>query len=384
MDAAIGGKTAINIAAGKNLVGAFHPPAGVLADLDTLATLPRREYVSGLAEVIKAGFIADPVILDLIEQDPAGAATPGGPHERELVERAIRMKAAVVAADLREAGQREMLNYGHTLGHAIERAEDYTFRHGEAVADRHGLRRGRRQAGWPAGRADGGSGTGAILAAVGLPTTLPGGCWPRAAATRWPSTRRPGGQHLRLVVLDGLARPGILADPPEELLARAYAGGAEHADGARAQRAEPGQARVPRARRLRHGDLDDLRQACAATAAELGLAVDFRQTDDESQLIAWVHEAADGRMPIVLNPAAFTHYSYALRDALAMRTAPLVEVHYLQPRRARGVPAQLRGGGRRRRDHRRFRVRLVPAGAARDRGLLAGDARSTAAWSPPT
>src|SRR6266568_1554342 len=134
VDAAVGGKTAINIAAGKNLVGAFHPPAGVLADLGALATLPPGEYVSGMAEVIKAGFIADPAILGLIEQDPAGASAPGGPRERELVERAIRMKADVVAADLREAGRREMLNYGHTLGHAIERAEDYAIPHGEAVA----------------------------------------------------------------------------------------------------------------------------------------------------------------------------------------------------------------------------------------------------------
>jgi 3-dehydroquinate dehydratase II len=77
--------------------------------------------------------------------------------------------------------------------------------------------------------------------------------------------------------------------------------------------------------------LADLRAACAATAEELGLSVDFRQTDDESQLIAWVHEAADGKVPVVLNPAAFTHYSYALRDALAMRTAPLVEVHISNP-----------------------------------------------------
>jgi 3-dehydroquinate dehydratase II len=77
--------------------------------------------------------------------------------------------------------------------------------------------------------------------------------------------------------------------------------------------------------------LDELRERCAATAAELGLATDFRQTDDESELIAWVHEAADGRVPVVLNPAAFTHYSYALRDALAMRTAPLVEVHISNP-----------------------------------------------------
>jgi 3-dehydroquinate dehydratase-2 len=77
--------------------------------------------------------------------------------------------------------------------------------------------------------------------------------------------------------------------------------------------------------------LAELRDQCAATAAELGLAVDFRQTDDESELLAWVHEAADGRVPVVLNPAAFTHYSYALRDALAMRTAPLVEVHISNP-----------------------------------------------------
>jgi 3-dehydroquinate dehydratase II len=77
--------------------------------------------------------------------------------------------------------------------------------------------------------------------------------------------------------------------------------------------------------------LEDLRVVCAATAAELGLSVDFRQTDDESELIAWVHEAADAKAPIVLNPAAFTHYSYALRDALAMRTAPLVEVHISNP-----------------------------------------------------
>lgn len=77
--------------------------------------------------------------------------------------------------------------------------------------------------------------------------------------------------------------------------------------------------------------IDDLARECAATAAELGLAADFRQTDDEAEMLAWVHEAADRRLPIVLNPAAFTHYSYALRDALAMRTAPLVEVHLSNP-----------------------------------------------------
>jgi 3-dehydroquinate synthase len=220
VDAAIGGKTAINIAAGKNLVGAFHPPAGVLADLDALATLPPAEYVSGMAEVIKAGFIADPVILDLVERDPAGAARPGGPHERELAERAIGVKAEVVAADLREAGRRETLNYGHTLGHAIERAEGFTIRHGEAVAIGMVFA---AAVGRLAGRLDVPTAERhrEVLAAVGLPTTYQRGSWTALRGAMAVDKKTRGG-HLRMVVLDGLARPGILADPPEDLLARAY------------------------------------------------------------------------------------------------------------------------------------------------------------------
>jgi 3-dehydroquinate synthase len=220
-DAAIGGKTAVNIPEGKNLVGAFHPPAGVLADLSALATLPPAEYASGLAEVIKAGFIADPVILDLVEADPAGSARPGGRHERELVERAVAMKAAVVSADLHEAGPREYLNYGHTLGHAIERAEGYTMRHGEAVAI--GLCYA-AQVGRLAGRLDPATARRHrdILAAVGLPVRYQPGAWPRLRAAM-SLDKKARAARLRLVVLDGLARPGILADPPEELLEQAYA-----------------------------------------------------------------------------------------------------------------------------------------------------------------
>ncbi len=219
-DAAIGGKTAINTTAGKNLVGAFYPPAGVLADVTTLATLPAAEYVSGLAEVIKAGFIADPVILDLIESDPAAASKPGGRHERELIERAIAMKAGVVTADLREAGQREFLNYGHTLGHAIERAEDFSVRHGEAVAIGMCFAAAAARL---AGRLD--DGTAArhrqILAAVGLPTYYRGGSWPELRKVM-AVDKKTRAARLRLVVLDGLAEPGILADPDEDLLERAF------------------------------------------------------------------------------------------------------------------------------------------------------------------
>ncbi len=220
-DAAIGGKTGINIPAGKNLVGSFHPPVGVLADLTALATLPGAEYRSGLAEVIKAGFIADPVILDLIEADPVGSAAPSGRSERELVERAVRMKAAVVSADLREAGPREVLNYGHTLGHAIERTEHYRLRHGEAVAI--GMVYAAAVARL-AGRLDAATADRhrRLLAAVGLPVSYPAGAWPRLREAM-AVDKKARGARLRLVVLDGLARPAILDDPPEELLEQAYA-----------------------------------------------------------------------------------------------------------------------------------------------------------------
>jgi 3-dehydroquinate synthase len=221
VDAAVGGKTAINIPAGKNLVGSFYPPAGVLADTDLLGTLPPADYASGLAEVIKAGFIADPVILDLIEADPEGSARPGGPHERELIERAIRVKAAVVAGDLREAGPREMLNYGHTLGHAIELAEDYQIRHGEAVAI--GMVYAAAVARL-AGRLDEATARRhrAILSAVGLPTGYRPGAWPTLREAM-AVDKKSRAATLRLVVLDALATPGILDAPPEDLLERAYA-----------------------------------------------------------------------------------------------------------------------------------------------------------------
>ncbi|MFY9928802.1 MAG: 3-dehydroquinate synthase [Streptosporangiaceae bacterium] len=219
-DAAVGGKTAIDIPEGKNLVGAFHSPAGVLADLVTLETLPRADYVAGLAEVIKAGFIADPVILDLVRANPEGAVVPHGAHARELIERAIAVKADVVSKDLSEQGLREILNYGHTLGHAIERVEDYRFRHGDAVAI--GMVYVAELARL-AGRLD--EATCAlhrsILASVGLPTTYPAGAW-TSVREAMSVDKKARGARLRLVVLDGLARPSILDNPSEELLRQAY------------------------------------------------------------------------------------------------------------------------------------------------------------------
>lgn len=132
VDAAVGGKTGINTEAGKNLAGAFHSPRAVIADTSVLATLPKADFNAGMGEVIKCGFIRDQAILDLLAgQPPVDADDIRLP---ELIERAVAVKAQVVGSDLREAGMREILNYGHTLAHAIEKLSDYRVRHGEAVA----------------------------------------------------------------------------------------------------------------------------------------------------------------------------------------------------------------------------------------------------------
>jgi 3-dehydroquinate synthase len=219
MPSSVVGKTGINTGAGKNLVGSFHPPAGVLCDLTALETLPVHDYVAGLAEVVKVGFTHDPRILELIESDPTAARSPQGPHTRELVERAIAVKAAVVGDDLTEQGSREFLNYGHTLGHAIEKVEDYGWRHGAAVSV--GLVFV-AELGRLAGRLD--DATAArhrrVLESVGLPTSYTGE-WSRVhAAMRIDKKTR--GNRLRFVVLDALASPRILDDPDPTLLVAAY------------------------------------------------------------------------------------------------------------------------------------------------------------------
>lgn len=220
VDAAIGGKTGVNTERGKNLVGAFHPPVGVLADLDTLASLPVPDYVTGLAEVVKCGFIADPALLAIIEADPQAVTQPGNRWEPELVERSVRVKADVVSADLTEQGRREILNYGHTLGHAVEQVERYRWRHGAAVsvglvyaaalgrllgrlddatADRH------RQ----------------ILSRLGLPVSYRADAFAELL-TAMRVDKKARGNRLRFVVLDGLARPTTVEDPDPGVLAAAY------------------------------------------------------------------------------------------------------------------------------------------------------------------
>ncbi|WP_149827282.1 3-dehydroquinate synthase [Streptomyces tailanensis] len=220
VDAAVGGKTGINTAEGKNLVGSFHPPAGVLCDLAALESLSVNDYVSGLAEIIKAGFIADPVILDLIEADPQAARTPAGPHTAELIERSIRVKAEVVSGDLKESGRREILNYGHTLAHAIEKNERYKWRHGAAVSV--GMHFA-AELGRLAGRLDDATADRhrTVLESVGLPLYYRYDQWPKLLETM-KVDKKSRGDLLRFIVLDGLAKPTVLEGPDPAVLLAAY------------------------------------------------------------------------------------------------------------------------------------------------------------------
>ncbi|WP_182376543.1 3-dehydroquinate synthase [Nocardioides sp. WS12] len=231
VDAAVGGKTGINSPAGKNLIGSFHEPAGVLCDLQLLETLPREELVAGLGEVIKCGFIADPRILELVEETEPAALTADSPVLRELVERSIVVKADVVAGDLKETGVstgstsgnsigREALNYGHTLAHAIEKATDYSIRHGEAVAIGcvFVAELAAREGGLPAGLVERHR---SAFGRVGLPTTWDGADFATLLATMRVDKKSRGNQ-LRFVVLDDLAKPVVLAGPSEENLRAAY------------------------------------------------------------------------------------------------------------------------------------------------------------------
>lgn len=225
VDAAVGGKTGINTRAGKNLVGAIHPPAAVVCDLDLLLTLPAADYAAGLAEAVKAGFIADPAILELVESRPEDVLDPASQTIEDILLRAIRVKAAVVADDLTESVNRELgrevLNYGHTLAHAIERAEDYTWRHGDAVsvgmifAARLAVASGRlKQEDLDRHRR--------VLAVLGLPTSYRGVGTEELLSAMY-LDKKTRGDTLRFIVLDEIGRPGLLEAPSEDLLVEAFA-----------------------------------------------------------------------------------------------------------------------------------------------------------------
>ncbi|MEW6071340.1 MAG: 3-dehydroquinate synthase [Planctomycetota bacterium] len=223
VDAAVGGKTAVNLAAGKNLAGTFHAPRAVFADPTVLATLPPEEYLSGLGEVVKTALVGDAALLALLEARSAAVGRREPALLGEVVERCVRVKAGVVGRDEKEDGERKTLNLGHTFAHGIERAAGYgAIPHGVAVAAGLGLalrasaRLGRlADAALPARVA-------ALLARLGLPPDLAAlrrryGCaLPPAAllaGMRHDKKGRAGAPALVVPCAAGVVEWDIPADP---------------------------------------------------------------------------------------------------------------------------------------------------------------------------
>ncbi len=217
VDSSVGGKTAINHALGKNMVGAFHQPAAVIADTSSLASLPPREYAAGLAEVAKYGAIRDLGFLEWIEshaqalvgRDPAALA--------HAIRRSCEIKAEVVAEDERESGVRALLNFGHTFGHAIESAAGYgNWLHGEAVAAGMAMaaRFSARQGRLAAAKADR---LVALLERLGLPVAPPAFAPERWLEFMGRDKKNEGGQ-VTLVLLEDLGRAAVVRDAPESEL----------------------------------------------------------------------------------------------------------------------------------------------------------------------
>jgi shikimate kinase/3-dehydroquinate synthase len=228
VDASTGGKTGINTELGKNLVGSFYTPAAVLADMTTLATLPNDIFVEGLGEVTKSGFIMDTHILDLLEshsrvlrdfnaEDLTGAQRA---VIADLIRRTVTVKSKHVSTDLKESGLREFLNYGHTLAHAIEQIEHFTWRHGQAVAvgmvfaaelsnltghlDREAVDYHRR-----------------LLSSLGLRTSWSGGSFDEVLALMH-RDKKARGNTLRFIILEQIGQPIHLDDPPLDAVREAF------------------------------------------------------------------------------------------------------------------------------------------------------------------
>ncbi|MDO4913829.1 MAG: bifunctional shikimate kinase/3-dehydroquinate synthase [Bifidobacteriaceae bacterium] len=229
VDASTGGKTGINTDEGKNLVGSFYTPVGVLADLQALTTLPNDIFIEGLGEVVKSGFIRDTRILDILEKNAEELRnfnnetfndSPIKSVIAELIERTVRVKAYHVSRDLRESNIREFLNYGHTLGHAIEKIEHFRWRHGNAVAVGSVFA---AQLAYELGYVDKEDVDyhRSLLRSVGLPTTWSNGSW-QEVLDLMHRDKKARGNSLRFVILDRIGHPIHLDNPPIQAVQSAF------------------------------------------------------------------------------------------------------------------------------------------------------------------
>ena len=221
VDSSVGGKTGVNLVAGKNLVGSFHQPQAVVIDTSTLATLPDREYAAGLAEVIKYGALGDAKFFAWLEANAAALMRRDDDVVAEAIAISCRHKAAVVARDEREEGKRALLNFGHTFGHALEAEAGYgTLLHGEAVAigmvlaarlsndlgmadavDRERLQN--------------------LLRVCGLPTAVPPGHSVKRLIQRMRLDKKNLGGTLRMILWRGIGQAEVVSGVAEDAIARA-------------------------------------------------------------------------------------------------------------------------------------------------------------------
>jgi 3-dehydroquinate synthase len=219
VDAAIGGKTGINTAEGKNLVGSFYLPSKVFVDLNTLESLPRNELLAGMAEVVKYGFIEDVEILNKVLESDQSTDITSSTFEW-LITRCIEIKERITSLDLKDLGEREFLNYGHTLGHAIEHAERYKWRHGAAIAIGMVFAAELSQL---VGKLSGEDVDKhrAVFSKLGLPMSYRADRFDQLVATMQRDKKTRSGV-LRFIVLDKIGKPTILTSPSRETLFTAY------------------------------------------------------------------------------------------------------------------------------------------------------------------
>ncbi len=221
VDSSVGGKTAVDIPAGKNLVGAFHPPCAVIADTRVLATLPARELRAGLAEVIKYGALGDAGFFDWLQRHADALSAGDDAALAEAIARSCAHKAAIVERDPFEKGERALLNLGHTFGHAIETEQGYSapgrdaLNHGEAVAVGMVLAARLSTALGMAPESDGDR-LRALLLQVGLPVAIPAGLDPLALLERMRLDKKNVAGRLRLVLWRGMGRAEVVAGVPDE------------------------------------------------------------------------------------------------------------------------------------------------------------------------
>ncbi len=220
VDAAIGGKTGANLEYGKNLVGSFHSPQTVLIDPSWFATLSDRDFAAGLAEVIKCGFIRDGEILKLLRDRDLASIRNDGSLVLDLIQRAVQVKADVVSGDFKESFNREILNYGHTFGHAVEKHSQYSLRHGECVAI--------GMAFMAHLQSDLGLITDevrdlhlSLLSDLNLPVTYSAGEWPELRALM-SMDKKSRGNTLRFVTISQIGKTDRIADVAQANLVRAY------------------------------------------------------------------------------------------------------------------------------------------------------------------